>query len=134
MTRMRIRPKLPPALEHDSQVAFFQRVDMDPRTKRLLVYAVPNFAGHYGTKGQRINAGKRLKAEGRRKGALDINVDEPRRHYHGARIEMKRVGKYPTPEQIKWMLELMARGFAVYLCYDAHQAWDALTEYLGIAA
>lgn len=133
MSALGVRPKLPPPLEHDSQVAFFTRVDMDPRTKNLLVYAVPNFAGHYGTKGQRIYAGKRLKAEGRRKGALDINIDEPVGNYHGARIEMKRKGEKPTPEQVDWMLKLQARGYATYLCYGADQAWDALFEYMGFA-
>lgn len=120
--------------EHEMQKAFFERVDTDPRTKNLVIYAVPNFTGHFGTQLQRIRAGKRLKEEGRRKGALDINVDEPRRQYHSMRIEMKQPGQYPSDEQRWFIAALTSRGFHVVVCRSADEAWDELMAYLGFAS
>ena len=121
----------PRHLEHDAQVAFFKRVDNDPRTRDLLVYAVPNAGGYSG--GYKSNAARasRMKAEGVRRGPPDINIDEPREDWHGMRIEMKIGKNRQTPEQAEWAHRLDARGYYVITCYSAADAWSFLMRYLG---
>lgn len=138
------KPKLPLPTEHQEQTAFFARVDLDPRTRDLLIYAVPNFSGHVGGRVARLRAGKRLKDEGRRAGVPDICVDEPRLRpmawssnwmsspWHGLRIEMKRKGNSPTPEQKRWIKALTLNGYQTLVCYTAEEAWTTLCAYLGL--
>lgn len=129
-------PKLPVPSEHESQVAFFRRVDMHPMTRHLPIYAVPN-GGH-----RHKAVAAKMKREGVRAGVLDINVDVPRTlkstmgnltTYHGLRIEMKKKGNKPTPAQRAWAEKLQANGFLTDVCYSSEESWHVLTLYLGIA-
>jgi len=111
--------------EHESQVAFFERVKLDYRTRDLLIFAVPNGGPRH------IVAALKLKREGVKKGVPDIFVDEPRQGFHGMRIEMKRKGGKQTPEQLEIMKSYTQKGYGYALCFGAEHAWDSLMDYLG---
>lgn len=133
MTPRKRAVRIPEPSEHESQVALFRRLRLDPRTKDLPVFAIAN-GGH-----RHIVTATRLKAEGVAAGVPDIFVAVPstiRWHdddliSHGLFIEMKRRGNKPTPEQIRWMTLLNKRGYQTAVCYGADAAWDTLMEYLG---
>jgi hypothetical protein len=121
----------PRQLEHEMQVALFAQLDMDPRTKHALIYAVPNFSGRMG----KLTAihGARLKAEGRKRGVPDINVDEARGGYHGLRIELKAGKNRPSPEQADWIARLQSRGYSAVVCKSRETAFDTIVGYLEMA-
>ena len=53
--------------------------------------------------------------------------------YHGAKLEMKRVGgEKPAGQQLEYLLEMHRRGYFVACCYGAAQAWEALQDYLWV--
>lgn len=83
------------------------------------------------------NEGKRSLAEGRKlkqmglsPGFPDISILEPRGKYHGFYIEMKHKGNKATDDQIKWLMELRARGYATALCYSADEAIVQIEKYM----
>lgn len=116
--------------EHAEQSILFQRLALDPRTRDALIYAVPNFPGHVGGRVARLRTGARAKAEGRKKGAPDVNVDEARGKFHGLRIEMKsRTGRV-SPEQKAWHQRLAERGYLAQVCRSADEAFACVLSYL----
>ena len=134
-----VAPTLPLPSEHQSQAAFFARVAMDPRTRDLPIFAIPN-----GGKRHVVTAMK-LKAEGVKAGVPDIFVAVPmlelyRDHDvmvegvkgHGLFIEMKKKGNTPTTEQRAWIVMLSARDYAAAVCYSADEAWQTLCAYLNL--
>lgn len=116
--------------EHAEQVAFFERVALDWRTKDLLMTAVPN-----GGQRHKAVAGK-LRAEGVKRGVPDIlcfahGVDSMGQPCHGLAIEMKAGKNKPTEEQKAWLLALAEEGWAPYVCYSAGEAFEKLAHYRG---
>ncbi len=75
--------------------------------------------------------GKKLKAEGARKGVPDLCLPVARHDYHGLYIEMKVKGRYPTKEQKWWLDKLTEQGYQAVVCHGFAQAVDVITEYLG---
>lgn len=132
----------PTRAEHYEQVLFFKRVDLDPRTKHLLIYAVPNAGGFSGTFKENVVRVMKLKREGVRKGLPDVNIDEPRNGRPGCRLEFKKNDvnsrgnqrEKPTPEQFLWHEALRQRLYIVEVVYSADEAWAVLMRYLGYAA
>lgn len=114
---------------------------MDPRTRDLLIYSVPNSALAGSTPRDRYRMVRAVQ-EGLLKGMPDICVDEPRGEYHGLRIEMKRdkrnkdgsrpVDVLPSVDQLAIHEKLRANGYAVQVCYGTVDAMKALCNYLGI--
>ncbi len=92
----------------------------------ILIYAVPNG----GSRNPREAA--TLRKEGVLPGVPDISVDEPRKGFHGLKIEMKRKdGKgVLSSAQKKVMRQMADRGYACVVCHGADEAWDALQSYL----
>ena len=123
--------KRDPRSEHAIQSALFALIDKDPRLAGLPIYAVPNFPGHVGRASARIRAGARAKAEGRRKGVPDLNVDVARGGLHGLRIEMKSAKGSVGPEQREWHQRLTAQGYGVFVFRDEHAAYACILGYLG---
>jgi hypothetical protein len=113
------------------QCALFDLIAKSPLTRDLPIYAVPNFAGHYGSAQSRLIAGARAKRSGRRKGVPDICVDVARGEHHGLRIELKTPTGRVAPEQRAWAAMLTAQGFRVVVCRSVGEAWTALGSYLG---
>ena len=127
-------PKLRPSDdEFEMQRAFFDTLKADPALCELPIYAVPNFAGHYGSKMARMLHGARALAAGRRKGVPDVCVDIARGGWHGLRIEFKTDRNTVSAEQRDWRARLERQGFHVVVCRSTHDALDVLTRYLAAA-
>ncbi len=114
--------------EHQEQSSLIQWANMSegkyPDLKRL--FAIPN-GGHR----HKATAAK-LKAEGVRKGVLDLCLPVARGGYHGLFIEMKRIkGSYPTKDQKEEISELRADGYRAEVCKGWESAKDVLIDYLG---
>lgn len=117
-------PKIVPPTEHAEQVALFQRIALDPRTKSLPIFAIPN-GGH-----RHMLTAVKLKAEGVKAGVPDIFCAVARGGRHGLFIEMKRKGNSTTPQQVVWLATLAEQGYECDVCYTAETAFSVLLEYL----
>lgn len=100
--------------EHDMQCSIINecayRANQDPRYG--LLYAIPN-GGH-----RDVRVGVKLKAEGVRKGMLDLCLPVPRHSFHGLYMELKVGKNKPTPEQRQWQNALTLQGYFVTVVYD----------------
>lgn len=113
--------------EHDEQVALFQWATFEAnRVPELdLLYAIPNGGARH------IATATKLKAEGVKRGVLDIHLPVPKKPYHGLWIEMKYGWNQPTKEQKWWIKNLVKLGHRVDICYSAEEAIETIKEYLG---
>jgi hypothetical protein len=86
------------------------RANQDPRWN--LLYAIPN--------GGDRNAvvGAKLKAEGVRKGMLDLCLPVASHGFHGLYCELKVGKNKPTVEQLAWIDALTLNGYFVTVVYD----------------
>ena len=72
----------------------------------------------------------KMKRAGYRKGFPDMEILEPRGDYHGLFVELK-CGSRPTPEQLEWQKDLIARGYLSLItpsAYSFQQAQNWLEE------
>jgi len=121
------KPKFPIQLvpsESESQIAFFERVSLHPKTKHLLIFAIPNGGLRH------VATAVRMKREGVKRGVSDIFVAEPIGGFHGLWIEMKKPGEYPSPHQVEFQEAAYKKNYDVAVCYSADEAWDCLANYL----
>lgn len=100
--------------EHSMQVAIIAECERKGALNPLwrLVYAIPN-GGHR----SKAVAGK-LKAEGVRKGILDLCLPIARHGFHGLYMELKISPNKPTVEQLAWIDALTVQGYFVTVVYD----------------
>lgn len=90
-----------------------------------MMYHIPN----EGKRSQRMGA--RLKAEGLRTGVPDICLPVARGGNHGLYIELKRrKNSRVTPDQMKWISDLLAQGYAAAVCRGCDEAISLITDYL----
>lgn len=123
----RKRKKPPAEEEHKMQVEFrkwFDREVSEELKRRIL--AIPN-----GGKRAKKTAAK-LKAEGQRKGVLDMNLPVARQGFIGFWIEFKYGKNKLTPEQKDWADFLISEGHRVEVCYSVDAAKAATKDYLGM--
>jgi hypothetical protein len=113
-------------LEHQSQKALMtwakRAVVTMPELRWL--FAIPNGGDRHP-----ITAAK-LKAEGVKKGVLDLMLPVARCGYHGLFIEMKAGRNKPTAEQLEFMAFLTEQGYLAVICWDWTVAKDEITKYL----
>lgn len=93
------------------------------RDERLL-FAVPN-GGKRGLITARI-----LKAEGVRPGVCDLMLCVPRGGFHGLFLELKSPVGRPSPEQVSFMAEAAAQGYAVEVSREWNHATSLIETYL----
>ena len=88
------------------------------------LYAVPNGGS------RAMAVAVKLKAEGVKKGVVDLFLPVPRKGYCGFYLEMKYGNGKLTKEQSEFLEFVSCQGYqtGVYLCW--HDARDALIEYL----
>ncbi len=81
---------------------------------------------------QAITRGRRMQAEGQRKGYPDITINVPRGGYHGAYIELKILKGRTSPEQKDWLVKLVNYGYlaTVIATNDPQEVIDWVTSYL----
>lgn len=115
--------------EHEEQRKLFAwAAENEGRIPALLfLFAVPNFAGRLGKKTQRHGA--RLKAEGRKRGVLDVWWPLRRGQYVGLVVEMKYGRNTLSPEQKRWRVWLESQGWLVVVSYSAIEAQETITAY-----
>lgn len=118
-----------PALtESQEQQRLFQwaRMSAGRYPELRLLYHIPNEG-----KRSRTN-GRRMVAEGMKKGVPDLCLPVARGGKHGLYIELKREhGGRATPEQRGWLRELAAEGYAAELCEGWEAAAEVIRGYLG---
>jgi hypothetical protein len=108
--------------EHQIQSAYFDWAKMHLRARRA--YAVPNG-------GQRnIVVASKLKAEGVRKGVLDIHLPIACGGANGLWLEFKAGRNNLSPEQVLEAQALVADGYAVAVCWDTLAAINITQRYL----
>ena len=114
--------------EHDIQSRLFRRLEeMIPEFPELrLAFAIPNGGDRNPV------VGAMLKAEGVKRGVLDMFLPVARGMYHGFFIEMKRPGGRTSAEQRQWISELMGQGYQVEIHYSDDSAIRALLDYLAM--
>jgi hypothetical protein len=113
--------------EHAHQVALFAWAESVRRQYPDLrwMHSVPNG----GVRSPRT-AG-RMKAEGVRRGVVDVFLDVPKGGYHGLRIELKRPkGGSLTTEQREWIDGYRERGYRAEVCRGWDAARELIVEYL----
>ena len=83
------------------------------------------------------NGGKRdprvaaqMKREGVLAGAPDLFLAEPRLHWHGLFIEMKKIGGRTSDKQNQVILNLRTKGYQVLVCEGADEAYGELLRYV----
>lgn len=120
--------------EHAHQVALFMwaaqpaQKSAYPQLQRM--FAIPN-----GGERNVIVAG-RLRAEGVKRGVLDIFLAVPRCGWHGLFVELKRPKSdarakgVVEPEQADWIAYLQSVGYGAVVCYGWEAARDVLIDYL----
>lgn len=96
-------------------------------------YALPYFALFAVPNGgaRDVITGSRLKAEGVRRGALDLILAKPKGGYSGLFIEMKVGNNKPTDEQEQFIDYLANAGYVASVHWTAGSAIAAIEEYLG---
>jgi len=112
--------------EHLSQCALFVWAELESRRipELALLFAIPN-----GGKRNIVTAVK-MKREGVKKGVPDVCLPVPRKNFHGLFIEMKSSKGKLTKEQLEWLLNLQAQGFAGAVCHNCEQAQTIIIKYL----
>lgn len=121
----RRRPAEP--TEHQSQVAFFAWWALYAQAHKVhetLCYAVPN-AGK-----RSFAAAAWLRAEGLKRGVSDVNLDIASGGFHGLRMEFKRRGEKPTPEQEAHLFALRRGGYNAMLVFSTEEAIRMVKAYL----
>lgn len=120
--------------EHQSQSMLMQRAAhaVVRMPELCALFAIPNFAGHHGTKKARLASGARAKREGRKAGVPDLCLPVSRGPYHALYIEMKRKGESPKAVQNHWHTVLREYGNSVHVCFSDEEAWGVLMQYLAL--
>lgn len=96
------------------------------------LYGLPVFALFAVPNGGARDAitGSRLKAEGVRRGALDLILAKPTASYHGLFIEMKVGDNRPTEDQSSFMDYLDRAGYKTCVHWTSESAINEIKEYL----
>lgn len=77
-----------------------------------------------------IQAGRRLKAEGMRKGLPDMFLALPTTESAGLWLELKATGGKPSPEQVQFGQMLVALGYDFQICYGFDCTVEAITRHV----
>jgi hypothetical protein len=120
---MRIQKKC----EHTEQVALINwaRASEGKYPELRNLFAIPNGGARH------LVVAKKLKAEGVRKGVLDLFLGHPMEKYSGLFIEMKFGKNKLTKEQKEWIERLTQAGYKCSVCYSFEEARDEILNYLG---
>lgn len=126
--------KRPRAIEDAHQTALFRWATLQAgaHPELAMLMHVPNGGA------RNAREGKRLKAQGVRRGYPDIVLDVARGGYFGLRIELKapssELGRAPhvTPDQHEWLDRLTVYGYRAAVCVGWEAARDELLHYLSL--
>lgn len=113
--------------EHEIQVAFFNWVsNHESRIPNLsLMHAVPNGGHRHGA------VAAKMKAEGVKKGVLDVQWPVARGAFIGLDIEFKAPGNNPSSEQRERIDQLQQEGWLCVICWSWEAAARIVLGYAG---
>lgn len=94
------------------------------------LHHIPNGGSRGDTVASRAKEGGKLKAQGVKKGVLDIFLPVQNATYSGLYIEMKKAGGKMTPEQIQFAEFVQDNNYCVVLCESWIEAAKILDNYL----
>lgn len=117
--------------EHQEQCAvidWWWRVHTKYRLPHFALFAVPNGGA------RDVITGARLKAEGVRRGALDLILAKPANNFSGLFIEMKVGDNKPSDDQKLFIAYLQEVGYKACVHWNAESAIADIVEYLGAPA
>lgn len=109
--------------EHYEQCRIFHTLELERPEIYEELYAVPN--GEARSK----RAGGRIKAQGQKKGSLDMNLDVARGSYHGLRIELKWGKNTASPEQKETIARHTRNGYLALVVTGADLALQVIKAY-----
>lgn len=114
--------------EHEIQVAFFNWVEYhQSRIPNLsLIHAIPNGGHRHGA------VAAKMKAEGARKGVLDVQWPVARGGFVGLDIEFKAPGANPSAEQRDRIDQLQKEGWLCVICWSWEAAARVVLGYAGL--
>jgi hypothetical protein len=112
--------------EHDNQVTLFKWFYLNPATRGLTMFAIPN--AHIRTPRQ----GAWVKAEGMMPGVPDIFLMEARGGYHGLFIEMKSTKGKPNDRQIAFRNKAHMKKYCSVFCFSFENAKREIEDYLAL--
>ena len=115
--------------EHDKQVALFDWARLYSREEPRLkwIFAIPNQGG----RGQdAIRRGRKMVAEGLKKGVPDIFLPVITKEFGGLFIEMKDERGKLSKEQTAYLNGLTREGYLCGVCYSCEQAQSLIMDYL----
>ncbi len=112
--------------EHLIQKAFFDwwRVYMPNEDLQQMMFAIPNGGA------RNVVTGKKLKAEGVRRGIPDVFLAIARLGYHGLFIEFKAGKNKPSKEQAQFIETATKNGYLCVVCYDWVKAKEMVEAYM----
>jgi hypothetical protein len=112
--------------EHLSQKAFFDWAALSKIPGIDLMHAIPNGGARH------IAVASKLKAEGVKAGALDVQWPVARGGYIGLAIEFKHGDGNPTKEQRERITRLQMEGWCVAVVWDWQAAARVVRGYSGM--
>jgi len=112
--------------DHYLQVRIFDWLERELPEIYDLTHATPN-GGKRGKK-----TAFAMKAEGQKKGYLDLSIDRACGGFHGFRMEVKFGKNRLTPEQIQWVSKLEREGYKVVVVWTLEDAVKEITDYVSL--
>ena len=114
--------------EHDEQVALFRWAEMSGAKYPDLawMFAIPNGGARH------VAVGRKLKAEGVKRGVPDIFLPVARGRFHGLFVEMKTATGVVSKEQDGWIDRLLYQGYAAHVCRGWDDARQMIERYLSL--
>jgi len=114
--------------EHEHQKALIEWASIASYQHHCLrlLYAIPNGGA------RDVRVGKKLKAEGVKRGVPDLCLPVPCGVYHGMYIEMKTEVGRATPEQKQWIQDLNEQGYYAVIAKGWEQAKNEILGYLAL--
>lgn len=125
MTADRMMDATPTESVEQQRLLQWARLAEGAHPELRLLYHIPN-------EGKRSKAGgRRMVAEGLRRGVPDLCLPVARGGWHGLYIELKRTkGGRVSEEQAAWLRHLREEGYAAQVCNGWEEAARVLEAYL----
>lgn len=110
--------------EHQIQSCFMQWCHYQKHPAFKTIFAIPNGGARH------IITGKKLKAEGVKKGVPDICLAYSSKEHHGLFIEFKSEKGKLSDYQKDWITNLSMVGYKTAVCFSVDDAISEVEEYL----
>lgn len=114
--------------EHQVQCAVIQwwaRAHKQYRLPEFALFAIPNGGA------RDVITGARLKAEGVRRGVVDLMLAASKGERSGLFMEMKIGKNNPSPEQLAFIEHLRSQNYTASVHWESESAIQAIKDYLG---